>query len=168
MKPSKFVTVRGKKAWFLPPGFSCLTWKGYAYCKSQKEADKINETEEIDSRMESHETIHIRQAESMKDSWFKFYTRYVWEWLCNFSLIFVNFYAPYKFMEIEMEAYLNQDDWDYCMQGARYQWLEFEKCLTLKEKRAMAKEYYKNKTYYTAFLRKKLKEIGCLYEKNEG
>ena len=164
MKPSKFITVRGRKAWFLPSYFSALTWKGYAYCKRQADADKINSTDRIDSKLESHETIHIRQAESMKDSWFRFYTRYVWEWILNLPLIFINFYAPYMFMEIEIEAYLNQDNWDYCMQGATCQWKTLEKYLKLKDKRAMAKEYYKNRTkpYYTFFLREKLKEYGCI------
>ena len=160
MKPSKFVTVKGRKAWFLLPGFSCLTWKGYAYCKSQKEVDKINETDKIDSRTESHETIHIRQAESTKDSWFRFYTRYVWEWIKNLPLIFVNLYAPYKFMPMEMEAYLNQDNWDYCMNGAVYQWKDFEG-IPLKTRREWAKEYYanKHKPYYPYFLRQKLECI---------
>lgn len=157
MKPSKFVTVKGKKAWFLPFGFAALTWKGYAYCKSKSAADKINSTDGIDSRLESHETIHIRQAESMKDSWFRFYTKYVWEWICNLPLIFVNIYAPYRLMPIEMEAYLNQDNWDYCMEGKLYQWKEFEK-LTLKEKKKLAKEYYgtKPRPYFASFLREKL------------
>ena len=160
MRPSKFITVKGRKAWLLLPGFSALTWKGYAYCKTRKQADIINSTEKIDSTLESHETIHIRQAESMKDSWFRFYAKYVWEWICNIPLITINLYAPYKFMPIEMEAYLNQDDWDYCMNGAVYQWKEFER-LKLKDKRSLAKEYYdhKRKPYITGFLREKIKNI---------
>lgn len=157
MKPSKFITVKGKKAWFLLPGFSALTWKGYVYCKTRTAADKINESDKIDSRLESHETIHVRQAESMHDSWFRFYTTYVWEWICNLPLIFINVYAPYKFMPTEMEAYLNQDNWDYCMHGAVYQWKEFNK-LTLKEKRKYAKEYYGSspRPYFADFIREKI------------
>ena len=158
MKPSKFVTVKRRIAWFLPPNFSCLTWKGYAYCKTREAADRINKTEKIDSQLESHETIHIRQAQSTKDSWFRYYIRYGWEWIKNLPLIFVNIYALYKFMPMEMEAYLNQDDWDYCMHGATYQWKEFEK-IPLKTKREWAKEYYgsKPKPYYTHFLYEKLR-----------
>ena len=98
----------------------------------------------------------------MNDSWFNFYLRYVWEYICNLPLIFINLYAPYMFMPIEMEAYLNQDNWDYCMNGATYQWKEFEK-LTLKEKRAMAKEYYASRyrPYFTRFLREKLMRTSC-------
>ncbi len=159
MKPSKFKTVIGKKAWFLPSYFAALTWKGYAYCQTIEMVDEINSSSNIDSKLESHETIHIRQAESMKDSWFLFYLRYVREYICNLPLIFINLYAPYMFIPIEIEAYLNQDNWDYCMHGATYQWKEFEK-LTLKKKWSLAKEYYssRHRPYITNFLRKKLKE----------
>ena len=160
MKPSKFITVKGKKAWFLLSGFSALTWKGYAYCKTRKQANIINSTDKIDSQLESHETIHIRQAESMHDSWFRFYVKYVFEWICNLPLITINSRAPYMFMPIEMEAYLNQDDWNYCMHGATRQWKLLE-TLTLKDKRRLAKEYYgsKPKPYITRFLRIKLTEL---------
>ena len=157
MKPSKFVTVKGRKAWFLLPGFAALTWKGYAYCKTRKMSDSINSTENINSQLKSHETIHIRQAESMKNSWFRFYIRYAWEWVCNIPLITINKYAPYLFMPIEMEAYLNHDNWDYCMHGEVHQWKEFEK-LKLKERRKLAKEFYSYKPmiYITRFLKDKM------------
>ena len=157
MKPSKFITVRGKKAWFLPSNIQALTWKGIAYCQTQSDADKINTTDKIDNQLESHETIHIRQAESTHDSWFRFYVRYVWDWIKNLPLIFINMNAPYKFEPIELEAYLHQDEWDYCTANPTYQWKEFEK-LTLKKKRELAKEYYgsKPKPYFTHFLYEKL------------
>jgi hypothetical protein len=46
------------------------------------------------------------------------------------------------------------------MNGAVYQWKEFEK-LKLKDKRSLAKEYYdyKRKPYITGFLREKIKDI---------
>lgn len=158
MKPSKIKTLKAKKAWMLPSHFQSITWKGIAYCNSQSDVDSINATDEIDSQLKSHETIHIRQAESMHDSWFRFYLRYIWDWIKNFTLIFVNVYAPYKFMAIEMEAYLNQDNWDYCQHGAVYQWKELED-IKLKERRAWAKEYYdsKPKPYFAEFLEEKLK-----------
>lgn len=157
MKPSKIKTLRAKKAWLLPSNFTALTWKGIAYCKREKDVKSINETSKINSRLKSHETIHIRQAQSTKDSWLLFYIRYVWEWICNLPLIFIDVYAPYKFMPMEIEAYLNQDNWDYCTYNATYQWKEFEK-LTLKKKRELAKEYYgsKPKPYFTHFLYEKL------------
>ena len=61
---------------------------------------------------------------------------------------------------MEMEAYLNQDNWDYCMNGATYQWKELEK-ITLKQKKEIAREYYnsKPKPYFTDFLKEKLKPL---------
>lgn len=158
MKPSKIKTLKAKKAWFLLSHFQAITWKGIAYCHSKTKVDDINASDKIDSQLKSHETIHIRQAESTHDSWFRFYIRYIWEQILNFPLIFINIYAPYKFTPMEIEAYLNQDNWDYCKHGATYQWKEFEKILTLKEKREMAKEYYgsKPKPYFTHFLYEKL------------
>ena len=156
MKPSKIKTIKAKKAWFLLTGFAALTWMGTVYCKRKEDIISLNKTTNIDSRLKSHETIHVRQAESMKDSWFFFYIRYVWEWIKNFPLIFININAPYMFMPIEMEAYLKQDNWKYATKGAVTKWKELEK-LTLKEKRNMAKEYYKSKPYFTHFLNIKLK-----------
>lgn len=157
MKPNEFKTVKGKKAWFILPNFRCFVWKGYAYCKSRKDADNLNKSDEIDSQLKSHETIHIRQAESTKNSWFRFYVRYLWDWIKNLPLIFVNFNAPYKFIPMELEAYLHQDEWNYCTNGAVYEWKEFEK-ISLKEKRKLAKEYYNSKPrpYFTHFLFEKL------------
>ena len=154
MKPSKIISVTAKKAHFLLSGFRALTWKGVVYCKRNEDVNSINYSTEINSQLKSHETIHVRQAESTHDSWFMFYLRYVWEWICNLPLIFIDLHAPYKFMPMEIEAYLNQDNWDYCQNGAVYQWKGFEKILSLKEKREMAKKYYgsKPKPYFTDFL----------------
>ena len=58
---------------------------------------------------------------------------------------------------MEMEAYLHQDEWDYCQNGGVYQWKELGK-IPLKTKRKWAKEYYKSKPkpYFTSFLREKI------------
>ena len=157
MKPSKIQSIKAKISWLLPSRINALTWKGIAYCTDEKNVKLINKTDKIDSRLKSHETIHLRQAQSTKDSWFLFYVRYIWEWICNLPLISVDVCAPYAFMPMEIEAYLNQDNWDYCTTNPTYQWKEFEK-LTLKQKRELAKEYYssKPKPYFTHFLYEKL------------
>jgi hypothetical protein len=156
-KPSEIKALTAKKAWFVPSSMIAITLFGVVYCHTQGRADTVNKSDKIDSQFESHETIHLRQAESTSDSWFLYYLKYIWQWLVNFPLIFVNVSAPYKFISFEMEAYRYQDEWDYCMHGALYQWKEFEK-ITLKEKRAWAKEYYNSrpKPYFTYFLREKL------------
>lgn len=153
-KPSKIKTVSGKKAWLMMPNFSAITLFGVVYCKSKSMADKINETDKVDSRLESHETIHVRQAESTSDSWLFFYAKYLWQWFKNLPLIFVNLYAPYKFMAFELEAYRYQDDWDYCLKVCDG-WKAYNK-LKLKDKRKVAKQYYKGKYYFTTFIEKNI------------
>ena len=149
-KPSKIKCVSAKKAWIMLSNFTAITLFGVAYCKSRQRADEINRTDKIDSLLESHETIHVRQAESTKDSWFIFYAKYIWQWIKNFPLIFVKIYAPYKFMPFELEAYRYQDDWNHCL-GKCEKWKDYNK-LTIKQKRSLAKEYYKHKVYFPNFI----------------
>jgi len=156
-KPSKIKSISAKKAWFLPSNFEAITLFGVAYCSSRKRADKINESENIDSQLESHETTHVRQAESTKDSWFIFYMKYIWQWIKNLPMIFINVYAPYKFMPFELEAYRYQDDWDYCLEKCE-KWKKYNK-LTLKQKRGFAKTYYGHKTYFPDFIRDNIDPI---------
>lgn len=149
-KPSKIKTVSAKKAFLLPSSFAAITLFGVVYCKSKAKADKINESDRIDSQLESHETIHVRQAESTKNSWLLFYLIYIWQWIKNLQLIFIDSHAPYKFMPFELEAYRYQDNWDYCF-GKCEKWKEYNK-LKLKEKYYLAKKYYSNKTYFPNFI----------------
>lgn len=158
-KPSNIKKVSGKKGWFILPNFSAITLFGVVYCKTREKADEINKTENIDSQLESHETIHVRQAESTHDSWFIFYFKYIFQWIHNLPLIFVNVYAPYKFMPFELEAYSHQDDWGYCI-GKCENWKKYKK-LTLKQRREFAKEYYGEniKKYFTNFINTRIDVI---------
>lgn len=58
----------------------------------------------------NHETIHLMQAK-MCGSWAKYYLRYLWEWLKP------GFMAPlkanYYTIPYEMEAYANEEKFDY-------------------------------------------------------
>ena len=150
-KPSKIKSVSAKKAWLIPPNIAAITLFGVVYCASKSRADKINESDKVDSQLESHETIHVRQAESTKNSWFIYYFKYFWQWICNIPIIFVNFRAAYKFIAFELEAYRYQDDWDYCL-GKCEKWKDYNK-LTIKQKRELAKEYYSNKIYFAEFIK---------------
>ena len=156
MKPSKIKTIKGKKALFLPSNFKGITLFGTVYCQKKEDADELNKNEFVDSNFKNHELIHVRQAESTNDSWLLYYIRYIWEWICNLSLITISRNMPYKFMPMEMEAYLNQDNWSYSSKSA-IQWKKFEK-IPKKDLKEMAKDYYlnhrKNKTFST-FLKEK-------------
>jgi len=153
-KPSKIKCVSAKKAWIMLLNFVAITLFGVVYCKSREMADNINKSDKIDSLLESHETIHVRQAESTKDSWLFYYAKYVWQWIKNLPIIFVNLYAPYKFISFELEAYRYQNDWNYCL-GKCENWKKYN-TLTLKQKRELAKEYYKFKINFSYFIMNKV------------
>ena len=143
-KPSKINVVKAKKAFCLFPGIRAITLFGTVYCKSKYDVALINNRDEIDSTLKSHETIHVRQAVSTKDSWFCFYTVYLWQWLCNLPLIFINVMAPYKFIEMELEAYENEDTWSYPTLNVKCTgWKDF-KVLSLNDNYRIALDYYNN------------------------
>lgn len=141
MKPSKIEVIKAKKAHLLLPGFRAIMLFGILYCRKKSDIDSINKVDEIDSTLKSHETIHVRQAEDCKNSWFIYYMRYVWQWICNLPLIFIDSHAPYRFTPFEIEAYTYQSNWEYC-KGKCDAWRRFRK-LSIKEKKAYAKEYYR-------------------------
>ena len=151
MKPSKIDVVKAKKACLLFSNFKAITWLGTVYCKRDSDVEEINKKDTIDSSFKSHETIHVRQAYAMKNSWFIFYLNYIFNWIKNLPLLFINIHAPYKLIPTEIEAYLYQDDWKYAAKNEPvYEWKRFQK-LKLSEKREIANLYYKvhkkDKTY---------------------
>ena len=148
MKPNKINTLSARKALFLFPGFRALTWKGVVYCKDDSDILLINFERKISSDFESHEMIHVKQAESTHNSWFYFYTLYLWYWVLNFPLFIVGLYMPYYFIPFELEAMNNENNWEYSANGSVYQWEDFNK-LTLKQKYKLAKDFKKD--YKTNF-----------------
>ena len=150
-KPSKIEVVTAKKAFLLPSAFRAITLFGVVYCQKESDIKLINQTDEIDSILKSHETIHVRQAESKRNSWLLFYLAYIWQWICNLPIIFTGFYMPYKFIEFELEAFSNEADYSYCTNGPVYQWKYFKK-LTLKDKRNFSKQYKKSHMLFRNFI----------------
>lgn len=151
-RPSKIKTVKAKYTKLLPPYFAGITLFGTVYTNSKKLKTQTNASDEINSNFKSHETIHVRQAQGTHDSWLLFYIIYIWQWICNLPLIFIDLHAPYKFIPIELEAFHNERDWTYVDKGAAYEWKEFNK-LTLKEKYKLAKAYYKQRYTLWAFIK---------------
>ena len=141
MKPSKINVLKARKALFLFSRFRALTWKGIAYCKEKSDIQLINAQDTINSNFEAHEMTHVKQAESTHDSWFCFYTLYIWYWILNFPLFIYGKFMPYYFIPFELEAYNNEINWKYSTNGAVYQWKKFKKQLSLKEKLKLAKQY---------------------------
>lgn len=143
MKPSKINVLKAKKALFLFSGFRALTWKGIAYCKEKSDIQLISAQDTINSNFEAHEMTHVKQAESTHDSWFCFYTLYIWYWILNFPLFIRGKFMPYYFIPFELEAMAHETDWKYPTNGAVFEWNKFKK-LTLKDKLSLAKDYNKN------------------------
>ena len=145
-KPSSIRVVRAKRAKLLPSSFKAITLFGTVYCNSDKDVEEINKSDKVDSTLKCHETIHVRQAESIHDSWILFYLVYAWEWICNLPLIFIDAMAPYKLMPLELEAYHDEDKYlteEYpttvCAKWKKYA------DVPLRIKWKIASEYYKKK-----------------------
>lgn len=142
MKPNTINIPKAKKTIFLLPKFRAITWKGIIYCKRQYDVEQINKSDTIDSDFLAHETIHIRQAFSMNNSWIRFYLNYVFQYIKNIPLITINIHAPYKLIPTEIEAYLHESNWNYPMDNKPLcQWKMFQK-LTLKQKKYIARQYF--------------------------
>lgn len=146
MKPSKINVLKAKKAIFLLPKFRALVWKGIAYCKEKSDIQLINFEDKISSNFESHEITHVKQAESTHDSWFCFYTLYLWYWILNFPLFIRGLYIPYYFIPFELEAMAHETDWNYPTNGAVYEWKKFK--LSLRQKLYFSKDYKDNYKEY--------------------
>ena len=56
-------------------GYTGITIFGHIFTRTQEDADKFNS--KFDA-LKNHEMIHVRQAQSLYDSWFLFYVRYLW------------------------------------------------------------------------------------------
>lgn len=142
MRPSKIKALKAKKALLLFPGIRALTWKGTVYCKRKSDIELINATDDITSDFECHELIHVKQAESTKDSWFRFYALYLWYWIINLPLVITGISMPYCFIPFELEAMNNEMFRKYTTNGAVFQWKDFKR-INLKEKYKLARKYKK-------------------------
>ena len=145
-KPSEILTIKAKRTFLLLPMFRAITIFGTIYCNRKKDVEILNATDSINLPLKCHETIHIKQAESTNDSWLKFYLLYLWQWICNLPLMWHGLLMPYRFIEFELEAYSNEDDYSYPNKGKAEQWRKFKK-LSLKDKMELASRYKKVKRF---------------------
>ena len=140
MKPSKIYLATAVDTWWVPSSFKYVMLKGKAYANEGSVVYRFNADETNPDRV--HETIHIRQAVSAKDSWLRFYIEYLYEWLRNMPLIFVKWHAAYKFMPMELEAYCCQNSPDYINREMCDEWRDFKK-IPVKTLKKYAKMWYK-------------------------
>ena len=154
-KPSKITSIKAKKNKFLcPPYFAAITLFGTIYVRDDIYLEPFNKTEGIDSTIESHELIHVKQAVNTRDSWLLYYILYIWQWICNLPLIIHGAMMPYYFISFEMEAYINEIDWNYALNNKEgcSMWRKLNK-IKLSEKMRLAKEYKEKGGSFGSFIR---------------
>lgn len=99
---------------FIPfKGYLAMTFFGKMWIRNSNKTlwdEYVKEGK--DKIVTHHEMIHVKQAISTHNSWFRFYLLYIWYWIKGvFS--FGGFKFAYKMNPFELEAYANEDVKDY-------------------------------------------------------
>jgi len=138
VRPSKICDMPAVvNTFWLPKGYEGLTFFGKILTPTQELADCFNASY---NTLKNHEMIHLRQAQSCGDSWFRFYLLYIWYWLR--TLCFGGFAirrqmknAAYLLNPFEMEAYARMYDLNY-LKGPAIEWRQYAK-MSLKQRLAL-------------------------------
>ena len=78
-RPSRVEEMKAvADGFWLGKNYEALTFFGYIVVHSKEEAERINATSSKNDSTKRHEMIHLRQAQSLHNSWFLFYVRYIW------------------------------------------------------------------------------------------
>lgn len=124
-KPSKITDMRAtvSRLW-CRKGYQAITLFGHIYTREQAMADSLNRRMDT---LKNHEMIHLRQAQSTHNSWFLFYTLYIY-----YSFAALRYWrrtrnAAYYLNPFEMEAYQHMNDLHYLddKQGGTEGWRTF-------------------------------------------
>ena len=118
-KPSKMDNMPAlRNTFWLRKGFAALTFFGTIITATKEEAERLNTS--VNS-IKVHEMIHLRQAQSLHDSWLLFYVRYLWYYLRGLPQNRRMRRAAYMTNPFELEAYRHMHDSHYleqCRNGA--------------------------------------------------
>lgn len=109
---------------WLKSGYEALTFFGTILTHSQQEADHMNRRFD---ELKNHEMIHLKQAITTGDSWWRFYRLYLKFWLQGWRARKRHKNAGYWLNPFEMEAYEHMNDLGYleqCRNGAT-EWQRF-------------------------------------------
>ena len=142
VRPSKVVDMPAVvNTFWLRKGYEGLTFFGHILAPTQELADAFNAKP---NALKNHEMIHLRQAQSCGDSWFRFYILYIWYWLR--TVCFGGFavrrqlkHAAYLLNPFEIEAYAHMHDLDY-LKGPATEWRRYPK-MPLKDRLKLYKRY---------------------------
>ena len=137
VRPSKVADMPAVvNTFWLRKGYEGLTFFGQILTPTQELADRFNAG--LDE-MKNHEMIHLRQAQSCGDSWFRFYLLYIWYWLKGLRMNRKMKHAAYLLNPFEMEAYARMHDLDY-LKGPATEWRRYAK-MKLKDRLKLYQKY---------------------------
>lgn len=129
--PSRVVDMPAVvNSFWMRKGFAGLTFFGHILTPNQHEADQFNQH---DRAMKNHEMIHLRQAQSCGDSWWRFYLLYIWYWLKALPANRKLHHGAYLINPFELEAYRHMNDLDYLnrvagdLQSPATEWRQYAK-----------------------------------------
>ena len=138
------------------PGYFAITLFGKIYIRESSRSSWERQLKTGDANITmNHETIHLRQAQSMFDSWIMYYIRYIYEYLKNQPWKNGNSFAYYM-IPFEMEAYQNEINLSY-LDGNKPTtgWKKFAK-FNLKKRLAIWNDYKTSKVVgFGRFLRER-------------
>lgn len=99
-------------------GYDAVTFFGTILTNNVREAETMNARL---TALKNHELIHLRQAQSVGDSWWRFYRLYLRYWWQGWRQRKHYPTAAYRLNPFEMEAYEHMHDLNYlnqCRNGA--------------------------------------------------
>lgn len=151
--PKEITDIKIKWNKFFPIGYLAMTFFGKMWMKNKdKKKWEYYISTGHSNVVINHEMIHVKQAVSTNNSWFKFYFLYAWYWLTA-NPLFNGFTFAYKMNPFEMEAYSNETDLYYIGTHASgaYRWKTY-KSIQTKQLKQYWKEYnVKKKEEYLTF-----------------
>lgn len=161
MRPSQIKEMIVKYTWCIPFGsFFIMTFWGKMLIKRRDKDDweKVKNTS-YGAKYTNHEMIHVKQAVSTNDSWFKFYLLYIWYYLKTLPII-NGFKMPYYFIPFEIEAYRYEDDLSYIEKNnnGTTDWKRYKK-LTLKQKKQLYKDYQNSILPFSKFIKANIEQF---------
>lgn len=150
-KPKQIVDIEIKWNDLLPlPGYFAMTFFGKMWIKNSDKSkwERYVKNGQADI-ITNHEMIHVKQAVSTDNSWWKFYWKYICQWLKN-NPLFKGFKFAYKMNPFEMEAYANENDLFYNSKHSTgaIRWKKYME-LTVKERKNLWDDYQKSHKWMT-------------------
>lgn len=138
MRPSKVADMPAVvNSFWLRKGFEGLTFFGTILTPTQTLADDFNihsvAGDLKSAAIKNHEMIHLRQAQSCGDSWFRFYLLYIWYWLRALPANRIFKHGAYLLNPFEMEAYRHMNNLNYLADGEANKWRKYAK-MSIKER----------------------------------